>query len=327
MRRVISDLQRLDLGAVAAPDRGEVLELGDDLGALEVAELIAQGGLAQAPLRGGGPVLRVGGGAIVSERVLVAAERLGELAAQYRDGGRKVGRHADLIELVELPRGGGEIARLDRGAHRVLDDEALQLHRQRADRRVEPAERLARLRPFALLRVGDRAPELGFVLVADQRVAEILQGVIAARHHQIGDRAHHDAGGVLGARPLVAERHVEHALGFGVHVAREIEPGKLEPCARALALGRGGRRVEEPGLTIAELGFLVEAPKLRVEHERTIAAGALGDGAAGRQRQPARPSDLDLIVREPDRDVVRERLDREPMDRGERTELDEVLSF
>ena len=50
------ELQRLDLGLVAAPDRGQRLEIGDGVGALEVAAPVLQTDLAQPPLRGRGPV-------------------------------------------------------------------------------------------------------------------------------------------------------------------------------------------------------------------------------------------------------------------------------
>jgi len=201
----------------------------------------------------------------------------------------------------------------------------LQLERQAADCAVEAAERLACLRPLALLGVGDGAPQLGVVLVAETRIGEVAQRLVAARHHDVGDGAHDEAAGVLRGRAVVAERDVEHTLGLRVHVAGEIEPGEIEARHGALAL-RGDRRgVEQRGLAVAELGFLVEAPELRVEHQRVVAGGATGGGRRGRQGETARTRDHDLVGCELDREVVGTRLDRDAVGGGQRVELDEVL--
>ena len=66
--------------------------------------------------------------------------------------------------------GAGEIADLDRGAHLLLERDALQLDRQRGDRRLDGLEAVARLRPFALARIGERPPQRRIVLVADRRI-------------------------------------------------------------------------------------------------------------------------------------------------------------
>ena len=84
-------------------------------------------------------------------------------------------RHAEGFEFVELVRRGGEVARLDRSAHRFEDDLALEFRRQRGDRRVHLLEVLACLGPFALLGEGKRAPQLRIIIVAYQRIGEILQ--------------------------------------------------------------------------------------------------------------------------------------------------------
>ena len=134
---------------------------------------VAQHDLAQAALRGGRPVARIRGGAVGGERVLGAAEAFGQPAGQHRDRRLQLGRHADGLELVEHAVGAAEIADLDRGAQRVLQRHALQFERQRADRALDVLEAVARLRPFALAGIGERAPERRIVLVADQRIGQI----------------------------------------------------------------------------------------------------------------------------------------------------------
>ncbi len=237
-----------------------MLKLGYHLRPLEIAELIAQHRFAQPALRGGGPVRRLGGGTIGRERVLVAGERLGQPPVEHGDDRLEIGRHTERLELVELVRCRAEIARLDRGAHRFREHEALQLDRQRADRRLDSAECLARLGPFALLGVGDRAPELRLVLVADERIGEILERLVGARQHDVGDRAHHQAGRVLLGRSLVAEHDVEHGLGFRIHVAGEIEARQLEARRGTFRLGCRGGDVDELNLAVGKLRLAVEAP-------------------------------------------------------------------
>src|SRR5262249_41546053 len=157
---------------------------------------------------------------------------------------------------------------------RVLEDETLQFDRKAADRRVDAAERLARFRPLALLRVGDRAPQLGVMLVADAWIAEVFQRIVGAPEHDIGDRAQHQAGRVVAGRMLVAERDVEYAFGLWIKIAREIEPRQLDAGGSALRLRRRRGGIDELGLAIAEIGLPIEAPELRIERERTVAADA-----------------------------------------------------
>src|SRR5207344_259834 len=113
---------------------------------------------------------------------------------------------------------------------------------------------------------------------------------------------------VLRGGTFVAERYVEHRLGFRIHVASEVEPRKLEARRGTLGFRRGSGGVEELDLTVDEIGFLVEAPQLRVEHERTIAAVTLADRAARRHDEPARSAEHHLVGGELDREVVGERL-------------------
>ena len=179
-------------------------ELGDHVVALEVAELIAQHGLAQLALRGGRPVPGIGGRAIGGERVLLAAEALGEPAHQH--GKRRLHgvRDADGLEIVEVVGGGVEIADLDGRAHVVLERDALQLDRQGRHRRRHGLERVARLGPAALLRISERPPQRRVVLVADAGLGEILERVVGPVHHHFGDGAQHQRGSAFG--PICARR-------------------------------------------------------------------------------------------------------------------------
>ena len=67
--------------------------------------------------------------------------------------------------------------------------QALQFDRQAGDRRVEVAKAGARLRPFALAGEGDRAPDRRVELVADLRIAQLLERVFGPVEHDVGDRA------------------------------------------------------------------------------------------------------------------------------------------
>ena len=122
----------------------------------------------------------------------------------------------------------------------VLERQPLQFERQRAHRGFDMPEALARLRPFALARIGERAPELRVVLVADHRIAEILERGVGAVEHDVGDGAQHQRARILGGRPLVGDRDVEHRLGLGEHFARQIEAREFEPLRVAPARRRVG---------------------------------------------------------------------------------------
>ena len=163
-------LQRLGLGLVAAPGRGERLQLVDVRRAcLSLAERIAQRDLAQPALRRRRPVAGGGGEAIGRERVLRCGRRL-------RRGGRSAptpparARPTAPIVSKSLSRfaGVGEVADLDRGAHRVLQRDPLQLERQARRARLRRSGR--RRAPPAHLPwrgQGQRAPQRRVVLVAD----------------------------------------------------------------------------------------------------------------------------------------------------------------
>ena len=109
----------------------------------------------------------------------------------------------------------GEIADLDRGAQRVLQRQPLQFERQRAERALDVAERIARLRPFALAGERQRAPQRRVVLVADHRIGEVLLRRLDAAEHDVGDGAQHERRRLLGGRALVGDGGVEHGLGLG----------------------------------------------------------------------------------------------------------------
>ena len=160
-------LEPFRFGLVAAPDRGERLERDDHVLARHVADGVAQQDLAQAALRGGAPVVRSRGGAVVGERVRVAAQGFFQAADQHGDRRLHLGRHADGLELVDDAVGAVEIAHLDGGSQRFAQRHALQFDRQRGNRAIDVLEGGVRLRPFALAGIGDRAPDRRVELVAD----------------------------------------------------------------------------------------------------------------------------------------------------------------
>src|SRR6266481_8022610 len=83
--------------------------------------------------------------------------------------------------------GASEIPHLDRGADRLEQNLLLQLEWQGTDRHFGIAKVFPRLRPLALLGEGERTPDRGIVLIADDRVGEILEGGLAAAEHDVGD--------------------------------------------------------------------------------------------------------------------------------------------
>ena len=285
---------------------------------------VAQQGLAQLALRRGAPVPGVGRRLIGRERVLLAAHALGEPADQHRHRRLELVRDADGLEIVELDRGGGEIADLDGRAHFFLERDALQLDRQRRHRGVGALEAVARLSPFALLGVSQRPPQRRIVLIADRRIGEILQRVVGPVHHDLGHRAQHGRGALLRGRALVGERDVEHALGLRIHVARDIETREIEPRRQALVVGRRRRGRNQLRLAVGVRGLLIETPQLRIEHRRPQAGAAQQVLQRGRQRQTHGTADDDLVRRQLDLDVVGERLDDDALGRGQHAELDKI---
>jgi hypothetical protein len=158
------------------------------------------------------------------------------------------------------------------------------------------------------------------MVVADQRTGKILQPLIDPPHHDLGDGAHDETGRILGRRMILGKRHVEHALGLGVHFASEVEAREIEARRHALA-GRCVRRCgDQLLLARAELGFPVGAPGMGVEHDRTIAARA--DLIGSRQDQAGRTRDHDLVAGV---DIVGERLDHDAMGRRKNVEFEEIL--
>ena len=62
------------------------------------------------------------------------------------------------LELIEQALRRAEVAHFDGRAHRFLKRLTLQLYRKHRRRSLDRAETFARLGPFALLRLGKRAP-------------------------------------------------------------------------------------------------------------------------------------------------------------------------
>ena len=201
--------------------------------ALEVAEPVAQRISRSCPCAATRRS-RIGGRPISAQRVLVAAEAFGQPAGQHRDRRLELARHADRLEFVAAGR--------RRRRNRRTSIEARSMSRLSARAAVRSAaspiatstlRKPSRAsRPLALPRIGQRAPERRVVLVADSGLAQILERRVGAAEHDIGDRR----STMRGRRPrrsaLVGERDVEHALGLGIHVAREIEAREIERALR-----------------------------------------------------------------------------------------------
>jgi len=253
------------------------------------------------------------------------AQSLGQ--SPDEDGKRRphIARHADRLEVVELVARAGEIADLDGGAHFILEGNALQLDRQRGNRRLGTFEAAVRLRPVALTRIGDRAPQRRIMLVADRGAGEILERVLWPVHHQLGHGAQHARGSHFGCRTIVGERHIEHRFGLGIHVASDIETGEFEPRRQTLVRWRSGGSGDETCLPLAIGRLPVESPELRIEHQRPQTAAMQDALQRVRERQTAGPAHHDLVGGKLDAEIVGDRLDHHALGRGERAEFDEVL--
>ena len=172
------------------------------------------------------------------------------------------------MEIVEVVGRGVEIADLDGRAHVVVQRDALQFDRQGGHRGRHVLERVARLGPAALPRISQRPPQRCVVLVADAGLGQILERVVRPVHHHFGDRAQHQRRHAFGRLALVAERHVEHALGFRIHAARNVKARQREPRRQALLRRRRGGEIDEMRF-VREIGALaIGAPGLRVENPR-----------------------------------------------------------
>ena len=172
-------LQRLGLGLVAAPARGEFLEALDRVLALHLADRMPQRDLAQLAARGGRTRRRLRCRVIERQRIADAADPLGDAALQHVELGRQFWRDRQRLQLVQPVGGIVEVAHLDRGAQRLLAHLALQFRRQRRDRGVERPEAVARFDPLALLRERDRAPQRRIVAIADRGLREVLLRIAA----------------------------------------------------------------------------------------------------------------------------------------------------
>ena len=105
------------------------------------------------------------------------------------------------------------------------------------------------------------------MLLADQRMAEILQRILRTHHHHIGNRAQHDPGDVVLARLVVLQCKIEHRFRFRIHIAGEIESREINARRLALAGGQCRRPVNQFGLAGDEISLTIETPELRIERD------------------------------------------------------------
>jgi hypothetical protein len=138
------DLQRPDLGFVPPPDRGERLQLGNDVLTFEIAEDITQSRLAQPALRRCRAVPGIRRRPVGGQRLLVAPHALGQPADQHGHRRLQLVRQTDGLEVVELIGGAGEIADFDGRAHFASQRGPLQLDRQCGDGRFDALETVPR---------------------------------------------------------------------------------------------------------------------------------------------------------------------------------------
>ena len=81
---------------------------------------------------------------------------------------------------------------------------------------------------------------------------------------------------------------VEHGLGLGVHLLREIEAREIEPRRGALQERRVGGGANQIELPLHEIGLAVVAPALGVERHRAGDLLRCGAAASDSVRPPGR---------------------------------------
>ena len=236
-------LQRFDLGCVAAPDRGQGLERGDDGAAVQLsAPVLQQQSRAAGPAPPpddprscwprGRRAARPPPCRVLRPARPVSTETVGSSSRGMPTTSNSLRR---LAAPVKSPT--SSEARTMSCKHHALEFE-----RQRRHRRLGVAEAVARFRPFAEPRIGERPPQRRVMLVADEGIRQILHRGVGAADHDVGDGAQHHRRRVLGRRRIVGDRDVEHRLRLGEHVAGEKEAREI--AARRQALGfrrsRGG---------------------------------------------------------------------------------------
>ena len=183
-----------------------------------------------------------------------------------------------------------------------------------------------RLRPFALTGEGERAPQRRVVLIADHRIGEILLRRFDATQHDVGDGAQNERRRIFGGRALVGDGGVEHGLGLGVHLAREIEAREIEPRLGAPGDRRLGRGADQFELPLRVFGLAVVVPALGVEDHRAGGLFLLRRRGV-RQRQAAGPRQDHLVGRQLGLEVVGKRLHGDALRARQRAEIDEVLAL
>ena len=101
--------------------------------------------------------------------------------------------------------------------------------------------------------------------------------------------ARSSSGGAVLRGALVRRRDVEHALGFGGQIARQVEARELELRRRALRVARPAAARDQLLLPVAEVRLAIEAPGLRIEREQSGPARRVAVRAPARRPTGARP--------------------------------------
>src|SRR4029077_12032509 len=186
-------------------------------------------------------------------------------------------------------------------------------------------ENIPRFRPSTLPCERDRTPDRRVLLIADLRFGELLESVVWTIKHDVGDSLEHAAGHVFRCA-LVGERDVENGLGLGGHLFRKIKARKIETRLPPLAYrGRCGEP-DQLGLTGIEWRIAIEAPDLGIKREGAKAdRDLLLAESCRRQGQSRRPADRDLVDAKLCRDVIRDRLNNDTVDGGQRAQFDKIL--
>ena len=207
-----------------------------------------------------------------------------------------------------------------------LQHRALELERQRGHRRFGGAEAFARLRPLAEPGIGQRPPQRRVMLVADERIRQVLQGRVGPADHDIGDGAQHHRRRVLGRRRIVGDRDVEHRLRLGIHVAGEVEAREIAARRRAASAPARRRRPASAAILRSVKSAWRSKPQAcEIEHvalvQRLRAGLSPSPRAKARRAARSRPCRPTISARE----IVGQRLQGDAVGGRQRAELDEIL--
>ena len=186
------------------------------------------------------------------------------------------------VEIAAACRDAGIIPDLERRPHRISDDQALQIDRQRGDGELGVLELLPCLGPLMLPRERQRLPELGIVVGSDRRIGEIPHRRRRIIRQRTCNRMHDQQNRIFLSGILFGQCEVKNRLGFVIEAARHVEPGEIDPRrGPRVVVTRRRRHVDQFVEPLEEIRLAVLPPFLDIEDRP-----CRGRRALGRRRWP-----------------------------------------